>query len=45
MKVYLIWLAGVILWNYGFPSVPPILDVFAAVGLSLISINMKRLFA
>ena len=36
MKVYLIWLSGVIVWNFGFPSVSPLADVIAAVILSLL---------
>ena len=42
MKVYLIWLIGVILWNFGYPSADPIEDVIAAVLLSLISIYLKK---
>ncbi|MBT3501545.1 MAG: hypothetical protein HOB40_09540 [Candidatus Marinimicrobia bacterium] len=37
MKVFLIWLVAVIIWNFGFPNVPPIADVVAAVLLSLAS--------
>ena len=29
MKKYMLWLLGVIIWNFGFPSVPPIADVIA----------------
>tara|TARA_B100000214_G_C23631766_1_gene474322 strand:- start:302 stop:442 length:141 start_codon:yes stop_codon:yes gene_type:complete len=42
MKVYLIWLIGVILWNFGYPSADPIEDVIAAVLLSLISVYIKK---
>jgi|TARA_B100001540_G_C15662023_1_gene576059 hypothetical protein len=42
MKVYLIWLIGVILWNFGYPSADPIEDVIAAVLLSLISVYLKK---
>ena len=42
MKVYLIWLIGVILWNFGYPSADPIEDVIAAVFLSLISVYLKK---
>ena len=42
MKVYLIWLIGVILWNFGYPSANPIEDVIAAVLLSLISVYLKK---
>ena len=31
MKVYIIWLIGVIGWNFGFPDAAPIEDVIVAV--------------
>ena len=31
MKIYIIWLIGVILWNFGFPNAIPIADVIAAI--------------
>ena len=43
MKTYLIWLLGVIAWNYGFPSVPPVADVLMAILLSLMTMGIKRL--
>ena len=42
MKVYIIWLAGVILWNYGYPEAEPLWDVIAAIILSFISLRLKR---
>ena len=42
MKVYIIWLIGVILWNFGYPSADPIEDVIAAMLLSLISVYLKK---
>ncbi len=42
MKIYVIWLIGVILWNYGYPEAEPVLDVLAAIILSFISIGLKR---
>ena len=42
MKVYIIWLIGVILWNFGYTSADPIEDVIAAVLLSLISVYIKK---
>tara|TARA_B100000242_G_scaffold289485_1_gene259400 strand:+ start:60 stop:200 length:141 start_codon:yes stop_codon:yes gene_type:complete len=44
MKIYIIWLIGVILWNFGYPTAPPILDVIAAVILSFMSIGLKKYF-
>ena len=28
---YVLWIAGVITWNYGFPIVPPLYDVVMAI--------------
>tara|TARA_Y100000813_G_scaffold55006_1_gene38511 strand:- start:3035 stop:3175 length:141 start_codon:yes stop_codon:yes gene_type:complete len=42
MKVYIIWLIGVILWNFGYPKAAPILDVIAAILLSFMSIGLKK---
>ena len=44
MKIYVIWLIGVILWNYGYPEAEPVLDVLAAIILSFISIGLKKYF-
>ena len=44
MKIYIIWLIGVILWNFGYPSAKPIEDVVAAVVLSFISFGLKKYF-
>ncbi len=44
MKIYVIWLIGVILWNFGYPAAKPIEDVLAAIVLSLISIGLKKYF-
>jgi hypothetical protein len=42
MKVYIIWLIGVIIWNFGFPNALPIEDVIAAILLSILSIGLKK---
>tara|TARA_Y100000590_G_C15559742_1_gene954263 strand:+ start:101 stop:241 length:141 start_codon:yes stop_codon:yes gene_type:complete len=42
MKVYIIWLIGVILWNFVYPTASPIEDVLAAIILSFISIGLKK---
>ena len=44
MKVYIIWLAGVILWNFGYPQATPLEDVVVAVLLSFISMCLKKYF-
>ena len=42
MKIYIIWLIGVIIWNFGYPAAKPIEDVIAAITLSLISYWLKK---
>ena len=42
MKIYIIWLIGVIVWNFGFPNATPIADVIVAVLLSFVSIGLKK---
>ena len=44
IKIYVIWLLGVILWNFGFPNAVPIADVVVAVLLSFLSIGFKKYF-
>ncbi|MDA9644776.1 hypothetical protein N9S89_01055 [Candidatus Pelagibacter sp.] len=44
MKIYVIWLLGVILWNFGFPNALPIADVAVAIILSFLSIGLKKYF-
>ena len=42
MKIYIIWLIGVIIWNYGFPDASPLEDVVIAIILSFFSIILKK---
>ena len=42
MKVYIIWLIGVTVWNFGYPEAKPIEDVLAAVVLSFISLALSK---
>ena len=42
MKVFIIWLIGVIIWNFGYPSASPIEDVLAAIILSYVSMYLKK---
>ena len=44
MKVYIIWLLGVIAWNFLVPGAAPIEDVIVAVLLSFLSIGFKKVF-
>lgn len=41
MYIYFIWLSLIVVWNYGFPDVPPIADVAVAVLLSFVSQKLK----
>ena len=43
MKVYIIWLIGVILWNFAVPNAKPIEDVVMAIILSFLSIGLKKI--
>ena len=42
MTVYLIWLVGVIAWNFGVPQATPLQDVLVAIALSFLSIALKK---
>ena len=42
MKVYIIWLIGVIAWNFGVPKASPLEDVLVAIILSFISITLNK---
>ena len=42
MTIYIIWLVGVIIWNYGVPQATPLEDVLVAIILSLISMLLKK---
>ena len=44
MKIYIIWLIGIIMWNFGYPAAKPIEDVLAAIILSFISMGLKKYF-
>ena len=43
MKIYIIWLIGVIAWNFGVPKAAPIEDVIVAILLSFLSIGLKKI--
>lgn len=42
MKIYFIWLIGVILWNFGYPSATPTEDVIATIVLAFLSVSLKK---
>ena len=42
MKIYLIWLIGVIGWNFGVPNASPLEDVLIAILLSFLTIRLKK---
>ena len=41
--IYIIWLLGVILWNFLYPEAEPIYDVIMAVLLSGMTIILNKL--
>lgn len=41
-KIWFLWLALVTIWNFGWPSVPPIADVLVAVVLSILVYQFKN---
>ena len=43
MVTYIIWLVGVILWNFGVPTASPLQDVIVAILLSFLSIGLKKI--
>ena len=38
----IIWLIGVVLWNFGYPAAEPIEDVIVAIALSYLSVILKK---
>ena len=42
MLIYIVWLIGMIVWNYGIPDASPLADVLAAIILSFLSIYLKK---
>ena len=42
MIIYIIWLIGIILWNFGVPNATPLEDVLVAVALSFLSMGLKK---
>tara|TARA_B100000795_G_C22354385_1_gene269981 strand:- start:212 stop:349 length:138 start_codon:yes stop_codon:yes gene_type:complete len=43
MIIYLIWLIGVIAWNFTVPGAAPLDDVVVAILLSFLSIGLKKI--
>ena len=41
--IYIIWLLGIILWNFLYPEAEPIYDVIMAVLLSEMTIILNKL--
>ena len=42
MNIYIIWLIGVVIWNFGVPNASPLEDVIVAVILSLLNLGLKK---
>ena len=43
-KIWYAWLILVAIWNYGWPSVPPLADVVVAAGLSVMVKLVNKYF-
>ena len=42
MNIFIIWLATVIAWNFGYPEASPLEDVVVAVLLSIFNLILKK---
>ena len=42
MKKNMLWLLGVIIWNFGVPQASPLEDVLVAILLSLLTFSLKK---
>jgi len=42
MTIYIIWLIGVVVWNFGVPNASPLEDVLVAIALSFLSMGLKK---
>tara|TARA_B100000579_G_scaffold177014_1_gene144207 strand:+ start:1897 stop:2037 length:141 start_codon:yes stop_codon:yes gene_type:complete len=42
MNIFIIWLAMVIAWNFGYPEASPLEDVVVAVLLSIFNLILKK---
>ena len=42
MNIYVIWLIGVVIWNFGVPNASPLEDVIVAILLSLLTLALKK---
>ena len=42
MKIYIIWLLSVVIWNFGVPEASPLEDVLVAIVLSFATVVLKK---
>ncbi len=42
MNIYIIWLIGVVIWNFGVPKASPLEDVIVAILLSILTLALKK---
>ncbi len=42
MKIFVLWLIGITIWNYGYPLATPLEDVIASVILFFVCIYSKN---
>ena len=41
-SIWILWLIAVCIWNFGWPTVPPVADVIVAVILSVGAYQIKK---
>ena len=42
MRIFVLWLIGITIWNYGYPLATPLEDVIVSVILFFVSIYSKN---
>ena len=42
MKIFIIWLILVVIWNYGYPQATPLEDVLVSILLFVFNILLKK---
>ncbi len=42
MRLFIVWLVGIVIWNYGFPLASPFEDVVASALLFFMTVFLKR---
>ena len=42
MIIYIIWLLGVVIWNFSVPDATPLQDVLVTIALSFLSVGLNK---